>query len=120
MVSSVLLGFGLWYLALTPSCGQCYMGLPGTVLFSLSYALYVPTLWTSPSLLVGKESVGLAYGYIGCVRNLGVSVVTILTGLVSDRFKGYFMVAHTLIIDCEIPRIGSSTWGDRCYCPNHI
>lgn len=82
----------MWYLALSPGCEQCLVGLPGTILFSLSYCLYVPTLWASPSFLADEESIGLAYGYIGSIRNLGVSIVTIISGVVSDQYKGYLMV----------------------------
>jgi hypothetical protein len=83
-------------MALTPGCDQCLMGLPGTILFSLSYCLYVPTLWASPSFLANEKAIGLAYGYIGSVRNLGVSIVTIISGIISDQYKGYLMVLPLL------------------------
>jgi len=87
-----MLTAGLWYIALSPGCDKCLVGLPGTILFSLSYSLYVPTLWASPSFLAKEKAIGLAYGYIGSVRNLGVSIVAIISGIVSDRYKGYLMV----------------------------
>lgn len=87
-----MLVIGMWYLALGPGCDQCFIGLPGTIMFSLSYCLYVPTLWASPSFLADEKSIGLAYGYIGSIRNLGVSIVTIVSGVISDKYKGYIMV----------------------------
>jgi len=79
-------------MAFIPSCDACYNILPGTIFFSISYSLYVPTLWASPSLVANKSSIGLAYGYIGLIRNFGVAFIAILTGIISDKYKGYLTV----------------------------
>ena len=89
LISGILLAFSMMYIAFAPACNQCYNILPGTILFSVSYSLYVPTLWTSPSLVVNKSSIGLAYGYIGSIRNMGVSLIAIFTGIISDKYGGY-------------------------------
>jgi len=92
MISGILLAFSMGYLSISPACQQCYSALPGSILFSVAYSIYVPTLWTSPGLLTEKSSIGLAYGYIGSIRNLGISIMTIASGIISDHNKGYLPV----------------------------
>eukprot|EP00826_Nyctotherus_ovalis_P005302 TRINITY_DN11196_c0_g2_i1.p1 TRINITY_DN11196_c0_g2~~TRINITY_DN11196_c0_g2_i1.p1 ORF type:complete len:142 (-),score=6.52 TRINITY_DN11196_c0_g2_i1:95-520(-) len=94
--------FSMGYMALIPACDACCNILPGTILFSVSYSLYVPTLWASPSLTVNKNSIGLAYGCIGSVRNLGVSIIAVLTGVISDKYAGYSTVSGIVRLDREI------------------
>ena len=100
--SSVMLVGAMLYMTFTPVCHQCYNVLPGSFMFGLAYALYVPTLWTSPvylnnrvivscRALVKRKSIGIAYGFIGAVRNLGVSLVTIFSGMLLDK-RGYYSV----------------------------
>lgn len=106
--------FSMGYMALIPDCDACYNILPGTILFSVSYSLYVPTLWASPSLAVSKKSIGLAYGCIGSVRNLGVSIIAVLTGVISDTYESYSTVSGVVEIDREIPGADFARWHGNC------
>ncbi len=80
------------YMAVSSPCLRCYSVLPGSFLFGLAYSLYVPTLWASPGLVVSKNSIGLAYGFISAARNLGVSLITVATGIIRDTSHTYSSV----------------------------
>ncbi len=77
------------YMAASHSCNQCYNVLPASFMFGIAYSLYVPTLWASPSVVAERSAIGLAYGLISAIRNLGVSLVMILTGVIRDISRTY-------------------------------
>jgi len=55
------LSASLTYLAFTPDCDRCYAVLPGSFMFGIGYALYVPTLWSSPAYFLfeyNKKGIG--------------------------------------------------------------
>jgi len=42
--------------------------------------------------LVDKKVIGVAFGLIGCVRNLGTTLMTMSAGVILDNSNGYFSV----------------------------
>lgn len=104
IVAGGLLLAAMLYLTFVPGCDQCFNIVPGAMLFGFGYAVYVPTVWSCPTYsasrtirhraVVNKKAIGVSYGFIGSVRNLGVSIITITSGVILDRSTGYKSVRN--------------------------
>ncbi|XP_053978174.1 major facilitator superfamily domain-containing protein 1-like isoform X2 [Hylaeus anthracinus] len=61
------------------------------ILMGLAYSMLASSLWPLIALVTPEYQLGTAYGIAQSVQNLGLAVVTILTGIIVDR-GGYFML----------------------------
>ncbi|XP_034947217.1 major facilitator superfamily domain-containing protein 1-like isoform X2 [Chelonus insularis] len=57
----------------------------------LSYSMLASSLWPLISLVIPEYQLGTAYGTAQSVQNLGLAVVSIVSGMIVDK-KGYFML----------------------------
>ena len=79
------------HLTLTFSYEQNFIPYVAGVVYSISYTIIVPSLWSLPGLLVEANHSATAYGIIHCAYDLGTAVLTIVTGLLVDD-AGYFVI----------------------------
>lgn len=61
------------------------------VLMGISYSLLAASLWPMVSLIVPKHQLGTAYGLMQSVQNLGLALISLLTGYIVDE-AGYFVL----------------------------
>ena len=73
------------------SYGQTFVPYIAGVLYSFSYTIIVPSLWSLPGFLVEANQAATAYGIVHCVYDLVISGLTVLTGLLVDE-GGYFVL----------------------------
>ncbi|CAG9813926.1 unnamed protein product, partial [Phaedon cochleariae] len=74
--SHILLGFTM----LNP-----YVGI---VLMGISYSCLASSLWPLVSLIIPDYQLGTAYGFAGAIQNLGLAIISIITGVIVDNY-GY-------------------------------
>ncbi|XP_043262920.1 major facilitator superfamily domain-containing protein 1-like [Colletes gigas] len=60
-------------------------------LMGIAYSMLASSLWPLIALITPEYQLGTAYGIAQSVQNLGLAVVTILTGIIVDQ-GGYFML----------------------------
>lgn len=87
VISSIILTIGAHSL-LTFSFANPYLGM---CLMGLSYSMLASGLWPLVALIIPENQLGSAYGICQSVQNLGLAVVSLLTGMIVDKF-GYFML----------------------------
>lgn len=63
----------------------------GMVIMGLAYSMLASGLWPLVSLLIPDYQLGTAYGICQAIQNLGLAVISILTGIIVDE-GGYVMV----------------------------
>ncbi|XP_037718950.1 major facilitator superfamily domain-containing protein 1 [Drosophila subpulchrella] len=73
----------LTFTQLTPYVGMVIMGL--------SYSMLAASLWPLVALIIPEYQLGTAYGFCQSIQNLGLAVITILAGIISDKSKGEHM-----------------------------
>ncbi|XP_051158231.1 major facilitator superfamily domain-containing protein 1-like isoform X2 [Leptopilina boulardi] len=61
------------------------------VILGLSYSMLASSLWPLIALVVPEYQLGTAYGIAQAVQNLGLAVVSIISGMIVDK-GGYFML----------------------------
>ncbi|XP_015512581.1 major facilitator superfamily domain-containing protein 1 [Neodiprion lecontei] len=61
------------------------------ITLGLSYSMLASALWPLIALVIPEYQLGTAYGIAQSVQNLGLAVVSILTGMIVDS-GGYFML----------------------------
>lgn len=61
------------------------------ILMGISYSLLAASLWPMVSLIVPKQQLGTAYGLMQSVQNLGLALISLLTGYIVDE-AGYFVL----------------------------
>jgi MFS family permease len=61
------------------------------VIMGLSYSLLAASLWPMVALIVPKQQLGTAYGLMQSVQNLGLALISLLTGFLVDS-AGYFVL----------------------------
>ena len=71
--------------------GQTFIPYIAGVLYSISYTIANPSLWSLPGFLVEANQAATAFGIIHCAYDLGTAVLTIVTGLLVDD-AGYFVL----------------------------
>ena len=71
--------------------GQTFIPFIAGVLYSISYSIIVPSLWSVPGFLVEANQAATAYGIIQCAFDLVISGLTVLTGFLVDE-AGYFVL----------------------------
>ena len=71
--------------------GQTFIPFIAGVLYSISYSIIVPSLWSIPGFLVEANQAATAYGIAHCIFDLVLSGLTVLTGLLVDE-GGYFVI----------------------------
>jgi len=97
------LGFNLFFLNLgtlaTMAAHAMFAFLPGVtyfpfiamVLMGLAYSLLVCALWPLVAFIVPEYQLGTAYGIMQAIQNLGLAVISIMTGAIVDH-AGYLML----------------------------
>jgi len=60
-------------------------------IMGVSYSLLAASLWPMVALIVPKQQLGSAYGLMQSVQNLGLAVISLLTGFLVD-YAGYFVL----------------------------
>lgn len=73
----------LTFTQLTPYVGMVIMGL--------SYSMLAASLWPLVALIIPEYQLGTAYGFCQSIQNLGLAVITILAGIISDKSNGEHM-----------------------------
>lgn len=68
---------------INPFIPMCLMGI--------CYSLLAASLWPMVSLIVPKQQLGTAYGLMQSVQNLGLALISLLTGYIVDE-AGYFVL----------------------------
>ena len=68
---------------INPYVPMCLMGV--------SYSLLAASLWPMVALIVPKHQLGTAYGLMQSVQNLGLALISLLTGFLVDN-AGYFVL----------------------------
>uniref|UniRef100_A0A1A9VXR8 Lysosomal dipeptide transporter MFSD1 n=1 Tax=Glossina austeni TaxID=7395 RepID=A0A1A9VXR8_GLOAU len=63
----------------------------GMTLMGLSYSMLAASLWPLVALIIPEYQLGTAYGFCQSVQNLGLAVVTILSGLIVDKSHGDYI-----------------------------
>ena len=76
------------------SYGQTFIPYIAGVLYSISYTIIVPSLWSLPGFLVEANQAATAYGIVHCACDLVMSGLTVLTGFLVDE-AGYFVLEIT-------------------------
>ena len=79
------------HLILIFSLGQTFIPYISGVIYSISYTIANPSLWSLPGFLVEANQAATAFGIIHCAYDLGTAVLTIVTGLLVDD-AGYFVL----------------------------
>ena len=67
-----------------PDVDQGWLGVFPITILGLCYSIYVVWLWPMIPLVIKPQIVGLAYGLLLAVQNLGNAIGPILVSLVSD------------------------------------
>ncbi|XP_037894714.1 major facilitator superfamily domain-containing protein 1-like isoform X2 [Glossina fuscipes] len=63
----------------------------GMVIMGLSYSVLASSLWPLVALIVPEYQLGTAYGFCQSIQNLGLAIVTILSGLIVDKSHGDYV-----------------------------
>uniref|UniRef100_U5ET16 Lysosomal dipeptide transporter MFSD1 n=1 Tax=Corethrella appendiculata TaxID=1370023 RepID=U5ET16_9DIPT len=63
----------------------------GMIVMGLSYSMLASSLWPLVALIVPEYQLGTAYGICQSVQNLGLAVISMITGVIVDK-GGYFML----------------------------
>ncbi|XP_063696106.1 major facilitator superfamily domain-containing protein 1-like isoform X1 [Culicoides brevitarsis] len=63
----------------------------GMITVGLSYSMLASSLWPLVALIVPEYQLGTAYGICQSVQNLGLAVVTMISGVIVDK-GGFFML----------------------------
>lgn len=63
----------------------------GMITIGLSYSMLASSLWPLVALIVPEYQLGTAYGICQSVQNLGLAVVTMISGVIVDK-GGFFML----------------------------
>lgn len=61
------------------------------ILMGISYSTLAASLWPMVALIVPKQQLGTAYGLMQSVQNLGLALISLLTGYLVDE-AGYFVL----------------------------
>ncbi|GJQ70395.1 hypothetical protein Trydic_g22824 [Trypoxylus dichotomus] len=63
----------------------------GTVTMGIGYSLLASALWPLVALIIPEYQMGTAYGICQAIQNLGSAVMSILTGIVVDRYSYFWL-----------------------------
>lgn len=63
-------------------------------LYSVSYAITIPSLYSIPGLVVSPNQTSTAYGIVHCCYNIVVSILSVASGVLID-YAGYFVLELT-------------------------
>lgn len=58
----------------------------GMVLMGLSYALLASSLWPLVAIIIPEYQLGTAYGICQSVQNLGLAVISMISGMIVDKY----------------------------------
>ncbi|XP_077285994.1 lysosomal dipeptide transporter MFSD1-like isoform X2 [Arctopsyche grandis] len=78
----------------------------GMVTLGLSYSLLASALWPLVSLIIPESQLGTAYGICQSIQNLGLAIVSLITGIIVDK-GGYFML-ELFFLGCLIVALMSA------------
>ncbi|KAA0201581.1 hypothetical protein HAZT_HAZT003892 [Hyalella azteca] len=83
---------------INPYIPMCIMGL--------SYSLLASSLWPMVALILPESQLGTAYGIMQSIQNLGLALISMLSGFVVDNY-GYLML-EVLNLICLSLAVGST------------
>ncbi|KAG4066419.1 hypothetical protein HA402_007055 [Bradysia odoriphaga] len=63
----------------------------GMVIMGLAYSMLASSLWPLVALIIPEYQLGTAYGICQAVQNLGLAVISMVSGMIVDN-GGYFML----------------------------
>ncbi|XP_053662029.1 major facilitator superfamily domain-containing protein 1-like isoform X2 [Anopheles marshallii] len=63
----------------------------GMITMGLAYSMLASSLWPLVALIVPEYQLGTAYGICQSVQNLGLAVISMISGMIVDK-GGYFML----------------------------
>ena len=79
------------HLTLLISGQQSFIPYVAGVIYSTSYSIAIPSLYTIPCIFIEPSQTSTAYGFVHCAYNLMMSLLSVVTGLLVD-YAGYFML----------------------------
>nr|XP_058158572.1 major facilitator superfamily domain-containing protein 1-like [Dasypus novemcinctus] len=79
LASHMMLAFTLW----NPWIAMCLLGL--------SYSLLACALWPMVAFVVPEHQLGIAYGFMQSIQNLGLAIISIIAGMLLDS-RGYLFL----------------------------
>lgn len=63
----------------------------GMIIMGLSYSMLASSLWPLVALIVPEYQLGTAYGICQSVQNLGLAIISMITGIIVDQY-GFLML----------------------------
>ena len=79
------------HLTILLSSNSFYIPYLASSVYSVSYTLTMPSLYTIPCLIIQPNKMATAYGFVHSGYNLYVSVMSVIAGLLIDKL-GYFLL----------------------------
>ncbi|XP_055371867.1 major facilitator superfamily domain-containing protein 1 [Condylostylus longicornis] len=70
----------------------------GMVLMGFSYALLASSLWPLVAIIIPEYQLGSAYGICQSVQNLGLAVISIISGMIIDRTNSNYLYLELFFI----------------------
>ena len=97
-----LVTFGMHVvLLLLPDCHNCIVSMIPWIMYGFSLAIYMTVMWGSLSYVVPEHLLGIAYGVLVCIQNIGCTFLPYLMGTIHDHSlendHGYFWVEIAFI-----------------------
>nr|XP_022914161.1 major facilitator superfamily domain-containing protein 1-like isoform X2 [Onthophagus taurus] len=88
----------------------------GMAIMGIGYSLLASGLWPLVALLVPEHHLGTAYGICQAVQNLGMAVISLLTGFIQHHY-GYFWLEMFFLYSLAISFMATIClwiWDRRC------
>jgi len=83
------------------------------VILSVGFAILACALWPMVSFLVPQRKIGMAYGVMQAIQNLGLALVGLLTGVMVDsHFNSCTYTENEVEIECGDKK--ETPWNDEC------
>ena len=79
------------HVTLLVSGQQWFIPYVAGVIYSASYTITIPSLYSIPCIFIEPTQTATAYGFLHCAYNLAMSLLSVVTGLLVD-YAGYFML----------------------------
>lgn len=57
------------------------------IFIAIFYSIYSSAFWTCIPLTAGYKRIGIAFGVVDCVENLGIFIMTIIWGDIADKYS---------------------------------
>ena len=70
---------------------------PAIIFMGLAYSLLASSLWPVAALMIPEYQLGTAYGLMQAIQNLGMALITMMSGVVVDKL-GYLWLECFFIL----------------------